>query len=508
MAKFAYTSSGPTTSRFFASDAFVKGLRGPVGSGKTVACCVEVFRHALEQEPNSEGLRQTRWAIIRNTQPELKTTTIKTWLDWFPESTYGKFNWSPPFTHRMKRGEIDCEVIFLALDQPEDVKKLLSLELTGAFVNETREVIKEVIDALTGRVGRFPSKRNGGCTWQGIIMDTNSPDEDHWWGIMAGEQPPPEDMTDEELDNLVKPSNWEFFSQPAAMIEVKDSEGKVLRYDDNPQRENKAGIDDEYYRRMLPGKGKDWINVYILNRYGSLLDGKPVYRSFSQEIHIDKTVEYNPNIDVWGGFDFGLTPSCILAQHFRGQWRVIDELVSRDMGMESFIPHLQRFLVQYGFQVNGENKRFRLYGDPAGDNRAETDEKTVYRILNGAGLKVIPASSNDISLRISAVNGPLTRLVDRKPGLVVHPRCKNIVKGFESGYHYKRLRLSGGTKFDNKPNKNQYSHPHDALQYLMLGGGEGRRLTSSGSGKTRVVKRKWDVFGRKSILGGRKTTLL
>ena len=61
--------------------------------------------------------------MVRNTQPELRTTTIKTWLDWFPEDTFGKFNWAPPFTHRIRKGELDIEVIFLALDKPEDVKK-------------------------------------------------------------------------------------------------------------------------------------------------------------------------------------------------------------------------------------------------------------------------------------------------------------------------------------------------------------------------------------------------
>ena len=34
---------------------FFRGIRGPVGSGKSVACCVEVFRRALEQKPNDEG---------------------------------------------------------------------------------------------------------------------------------------------------------------------------------------------------------------------------------------------------------------------------------------------------------------------------------------------------------------------------------------------------------------------------------------------------------------------
>ena len=78
------------------------------------------------------------------------------------------------------------EVLFLALDRPDDIEKLLSLELTGVWINEAREVAKAIVDGATMRVGRFPSMKDGGPTWYGVIADTNAPDEDHWWPIMEG----------------------------------------------------------------------------------------------------------------------------------------------------------------------------------------------------------------------------------------------------------------------------------------------------------------------------------
>ena len=39
--------------------------------------------------------------------------------------------------------------------------------------------------------------RDGGPSWYGVIMDTNSPDESHWWGIMSGEVAVPEYLTQE-----------------------------------------------------------------------------------------------------------------------------------------------------------------------------------------------------------------------------------------------------------------------------------------------------------------------
>ena len=68
---------GDTIKKFMKSDHFFRGLRGPVGSGKSVACWIEIFRRALAQEPGPDGIRRTRMAIIRNTNPQLKTTTIK-----------------------------------------------------------------------------------------------------------------------------------------------------------------------------------------------------------------------------------------------------------------------------------------------------------------------------------------------------------------------------------------------------------------------------------------------
>ena len=195
------------------------------------------MRKATMQKPNEQGVRRTRWAVVRNTNPQLKTTTIKTWRDWFSDDL-GRFHWSPPYTHHVRfalpdNSVVELEVIFLALDRQEDVKKLLSLELTGVWVNEAREISKSIVDACTMRVGRFPSMRDGGPSWYGVIMDTNAPDEVHWWGIMAGEVPTPEYLTADERLLMVKPDDWSFFKQAGAMFEKKDDQGNLTGYEAN-----------------------------------------------------------------------------------------------------------------------------------------------------------------------------------------------------------------------------------------------------------------------------------
>lgn len=188
---------------FHASEAFVRGVRGPIGTGKSVGMCVEIMSRAVRQKAHN-GIRKSRWAAIRNTYGELKTTTIRTWQDWFPDEM-APIKWDTPIVSRSQfdLGEgtsVDLEVLFISLDRPDDVKKLKSLELTGVWINEASELPKAILDMATGRVGRYPSARDGGASWSGIIMDTNCPDDDHWYYTMA---------------ETNRPDGYEFFSSLA-----------------------------------------------------------------------------------------------------------------------------------------------------------------------------------------------------------------------------------------------------------------------------------------------------
>lgn len=498
MADFNYKAAGPTVRAFMKSDKFFRGLRGPVGSGKSVACCVEILRRALAQKPSPDGIRRSRWAVIRNTNPQLRTTTIKTWESWFPEHDWGRITWHPPpYVHHIRKGTLDLEVIFLALDRPEDVKKLLSLELTGVWLNEAREIPKAIVDACTMRVGRFPSMKDGGPSWYGVIADTNAPDEDHWWPVMAGEAPLPDHISRDDALMLVKPETWEFFVQPGAMREIKAEDGIVTAYEKNPKAENLPNLTPNYYPDIIRGKGKTWIDVYVLNRLGSINEGKPVYPMFAPELHIARDgLLATPGAQIIVGLDFGLTPAAVFAQHVRGRWFILHELVAQDMGIVRFTE-----LLRTEMATRFPSASFTVYGDPAGDYRAQTDERTPFQILRSGGIKAYPTGSNDVALRIEAVASALNRLVDGQPGFVVDARCATLLRGFQGGYAYRRLQVSGHERHEEKPDKNRFSHIHDALQYCMLGAGEGRSLTRSGlSSKPVNGRAEFDVFSKRAPL--------
>ena len=500
MPEFKYKPDGVVLREYMKCNDFFRGIRGPVGSGKSVASAVEVFRRALQQAPNEQGIRRSRWAVIRNTGPQLKTTTIKTWLDWFPEDVYGPFLWGVPFTHRIMVGDVDLEVIFLALDDEADIRKLLSLELTGVWANEAREMPKAIIDACTMRVGRFPSMREGGPSWYGMIADTNAPEDDHWWPIMSGDAPIPEFMTPQEVLMLRKPEGWRFFTQPPAMVEEKNVDGDVIGYTISDEAENRKNLTPDYYNKIITGKSKDWIDVYVMNRLGTVSEGKVIYPDFNDQVHVAKEILYpSPNRTLYVGLDFGFQPAAIFAQRYaRGQWNILDEIVADDLSTPAFAGEIKAKIKELTSSVDQE---VRIFGDPAGDQRTpgREDSASAFKILKQHGIIAKPAPTNDPAVRIECVKAVIDRMIDGRPALLVSPKCATLKKGFVAGYCRRRINVNGAPRYEERPAKNKYSHPHDALQYLFLGAGEGRALTvgQSSSKPKAQAKTKWPVFGKK-----------
>ena len=354
-------SKSPTVWKFLNDNSFVRGMIGPVGSGKSYACCAEIFKRAVQQKPSKrDGIKYSRFVIVRNSYPMLKTTTLKTWLELFPEHIYGPVRNSPPITHHIKlpsregAAGIDLEVIFLALDQPKDVRKLLSLEVTGGWINEARELPKSIVDGLTHRVGRYPVKDDGGPTWRGVILDTNPCDDDHWIYRLSEKEPPKGKFA------------WKFFRQPPGVFEAKEvpeempeaqgfvhSAGKW--WQTNDKAENLNNLPVGYYEQLLGGKNLDWIRCYAEGKFTYVQEGKPVWSEYDDASMVDDC-QILDGVPIQIGLDFGLTPAAVFAQRTpKGVWNVLHELVTFDMGLERFCillkEDINRFFPKHDLQV-------------------------------------------------------------------------------------------------------------------------------------------------------------
>lgn len=456
------------------SDAFVAGIMGPIGSGKSTCCVMKLIRSMQKQKPLRDGWRRRRTAIIRNTYPELKTTTIKTWHQWVPAST-GTWKDSGPPTHRIidEAQKIDWEVMFIALDRPDDVRKLLSLELSDAWINEARSVPKAILDGLTGRVGRFPPRDGDfGCTDPQILMDTNPPDTDHWWYVLAERDTSNErnrqlwentQAIEEELRTIGALRRdqglFEFYRQPGGRA---------------PDAENVGNLPPGYYLKAMAGKDEQWIRVYVDGDYGFVLDGKPVYPEYRDSVHC-RSEGFAPiqRLPIYIGMDFGLTPAAVFAQILpNGQWRKHSELVTDNMGIIRFAAEVKRHIGRHyqGFAIAA------ITGDPAGTARND-DERTTFDLLKAHGVEAKPAATNAPTLRIEAVRDPMKRMIDGEPGMLINGLlCPMLRKGYAGGYNYRRIQVSGDERYQDVPDKNMFSHVCDADQYCVIGGGEGKAI--------------------------------
>lgn len=426
---------------FHRSDKFVRTIIGPIGSGKSVACVNEMLMKSLVQEP-FEGVRRTRWAVVRNSYRELADTTMETFFQWVPKGLGVMSVINNKFTLKLALGDgtsVEAEFLFRALAKPSDIKKLLSLEITGMFMNECRELPKAVLDMGSGRCGRYPAKFQGGASWHGVIMDTNPPDTDSWFYRLF----------EEDL-----PSNAAIFHQPSGR---------------SPEAENVENLPKDYYKNLELGKTDDWVRVYVDGLYGFLADGRPVYPEFKEDLHVAREdIKVDPNRTLYVGIDFGLTPAAAIGQiSATGQLRLIDELVTFDMGAVSFGKLLKEKLSTHPYDAC---KDVEIWADPAGEQRAQTDEVTPFMILMEQGVSAWPTHTNDPTIRREVVADKLMRLdFSGEPAFIISPKASMTRKSFAGGYCYKRVQVSGEERYKDVPNKGKFSHIGDAVQYLALG---------------------------------------
>jgi hypothetical protein len=466
---------GPVAGEFCLDNHEVAAIMGPVGSAKTTAAAMRIARHSYEQEKGPGGIARTRFAIVRNTGPQLNDTTLKSWLKLFPENVYGKFEKTQK-THRWRfvpkgmKKMIDAEFIFRALDDEDDVANLLSLEVTGFWFNELREINTSILAHAGRRAGRYPGADLGGCTWRGWIGDTNP------WPFTSDYH---------EMFVTNKRQGYEFFKQPGGMddnaenLENLEQTPETLKLPyDHPNRREQGRT---YYINALRDYSKDEADMYVHCKYGASRAGKPVFVSYNDNAHCkpfelgkfknDRGVTVTPLLI---GYDnTGRNPAALIAQKDNtGRWFIAYEFVEENMGMKQHAKELRAFLETEipGYVIE------KITCDPAGKAKGADDLDMPMLIRNEfKGVLVLNARTNDPTTRIEAVDGAFRRLVNGEPAILIHPRCKILRSACISEYHFRKMKTAGKERFAEDPEKNHpYSDIADALEYLMLGGGEGR----------------------------------
>ncbi|CAB4202092.1 hypothetical protein UFOVP1361_55 [uncultured Caudovirales phage] len=434
----------------------VKMLMGPVGSGKSSACCIHMYMTAMNMPRGKDGKKRCKWGVVRNTYSQLKTTTIRTWCTWFPEEIFGKVRGDSPLTHVIKNHEVEIEVIFLAVESLTDVQRLKSLELTAIYINEAQFFeSRELMQTFIERTNRFPDKHiTGGSLGKPlVIMDCNPPSNRHWiYQIFEKE----------------RPNGFAIYKMPPALIQNDDG-----TYRNNPDADYlwqvaEEGHEPSYWLDLAKGATQEYVNVSLMGKYGVLEEGRAIHPEYNDSLHYaSRIIDANSDLEIGLGWDFGNTPACAVVQLMpNSQFVILAEFWTEYMSLREFaqnivVPELDRM---YPFW----RKNYLSYHDPAG-GAMNPDGSTCLSILSECGINSQPAISNSPVFRRDALKYFLTRMPGGSPGFVLSSRCDMLREGLMGKFKYELIKSSAfseSKQYQEKPMKNMHSHICEALEYI------------------------------------------
>lgn len=478
-----YKPPGPVGAKFLNALGPIDLIMGPAGSGKTVCSVFKGPKIASEYWPIcNDGWIRFKLACIRDTYRDFARTALATWYEAFPIGNSFEIHHSGgqdrPVKHVMRwntrrPGYGDIPVEFQmetgAIGDANVEQFIKGYEISAGWGNEIDMMDERVPGLLFQRTGRYPKvediapqelervSRDGRKSFEKMGL-TADPNEIILPRIVWGDLNPP------DIDNWVytacvkeKWPGFNLYRQPSGLS--SNAENRVGKPRSSYELEA-ATQPDHIVRRMVHGE------------FGYALDGKPVYPEFSLQRHVaDAEITPRTGIPLALGFDAGGSPACTIDQFLpNGQNLSLHEICAQpgtgpgrfsEMVMEVL---LSRFA---GFAI-GE-----AWGDPSAFWGADKQAgelsfmETVSRALN---INILPAPSNEPALRQEAVRwylgAPIDASTERMQVDPVH--CPMLIGGFAAHYKLTKQASAGATDV-LAVQKNPYSHPHDAKQYVCLG---------------------------------------
>lgn len=409
---------------------------GGVGSGKSLILCVNMMMQGI--------LHGGEYVIARQFMPELRRTTLKTFLEVLPKELLVEFRVADAEVH-IKSVHGTAVYYFVGLDDPD---KLRSLNLSGFGIDEASQVSFEAFELLQGRL------RNKKGLRKGLIV-----------GNPAGH--------DWVYQTFVKQDK---FSDPA----VK----KQYRIIVAPSTEN-THLPSDYVKSMLGSWSPERIQREVMGSFDAF-EGQ-VYNEFRRDVHVVKPFAIPDNWVRGVGADHGYrNPACwlwcavdgdgniyIYREFYEREWD-IDEICNgkKDPKSGRRIPNnpgvisLNNKDKLEGIWIDPATKAHRGSVDSSGSTiKSEFDQYTEFLPL---GWDLYPAN-NGVQVGIDRVKQFLK--IDaktNKPRLFIFDTCVNVINEMVT-YRYAALAPNASTKSNEKevPVKKN-DHAMDALKYFIL----------------------------------------
>lgn len=431
---------GPIAAAFFACDADIAGIRGPVGSGKTTAHLRSRIRRAQMMPRSSiDGVRRYKVTIARETYRQLWATTIPSWWEVMPKSI-GKWagGRGDPVTHTVSFedpwGKIEFIAEFMAFGSSagEIEANMRGLQTTDLALEEADTNPVAVFTKGITRIDRFPPKDHFSNlpphlrSYGQVTASYNAPDEDNWTvRVIEGEGMDAEAA--QVRAALAEESvQIKFFRQPGF---------------DEPGCENLDNLGPKYYPRAIAGmraegRGND-VERLVYNRIGYIRVGDPVFRhQYKPNIHKSRVpLEALPGIPLRIGLDQGYFGAAVIGQFTAPfQWRILGELVFKE---GSFADQFGRALREMLDTRWPGHRVDTAYCDMAGNQMESLEDVTwMNTVAEAARLNIEPQrlGGNRIEPRLAVWRAAMDWSHFGNPGLIIDPSCKWILRGLENDY--------------------------------------------------------------------------
>lgn len=489
-----YQVPGPVAAAYIMSMGPIDLIRGPWGSGKTVASIFKIVRHAAVDFPVCrDGVVHVRTAAIRDTYREMAKTALASWLEAFPKG--GPYTASAkdaftggqdrPVKHVLewdvlrdwyvakgqwekRQTKVRLEMEFGAIGEQNLDSFFKGYEISMGWLNECDLVHEDAPGRLYGRTGRYPPEIDM-MPWEmerlGVVTDPDSGRESiNVPRIVAGDYNPPDEANwtyEREIEAPEKWPGYNFFAQPSGL---------------SPQAENRAGKSRHKYEeeeRQFGGASSAEARRNVHGQYAAKRIGTVVYDRFNITKHrSDVPLEPVRELPFYMGFDAGGRPACGIGQFMpNGQFRGLREIVSppdQVTGPDRFAAAVIEVLLRDFRDMSCGG----AWGDPSawyGADKVRGELAFMETVALALSINIQPTASNDIKSRIGAVDWYFGGDIDAvTPRSLWDPRLKYTIRGFVSQYHLTKASTKGQTDA-NEIQKNEYSHIQDAWQYLLFG---------------------------------------
>ena len=416
-------------------------FEGAVRAGKTTPSCAKLVEYAVAYP--GIHMAATRWA-----QDALDAQVRPAWRDM--AAKFGltlKWHADEQFDEVVGTGSRIYLRALRSTDERSRYSKLAGLTLAVVWADQPEEIPEDVYRAYV------PARLSQPKYPHEVWLTPNPPGESHW---LAKDFP---------LDPKLLPKHKHYI-----LTSVYD---------------NRMNLGEAYISDMETAypPGSVLRRRFIDGHRGLSIIGTPVYKGYYNRAMHEKDVEYEPEVPLLMGWDFGAHhPCCVFAQFLPwGEFRILGGVMGETMFLEDFVP----VVLQYQKAWFPNPCEVRATGDPAGSAmNSQGTMKSASDVLKSFGIyPQFVTGANAGEKRFAAIQGIagyMRRLTERGPAFSLNSRFWVVSKhaqrmspvtqdALEAGYVWAEESTTKTSHGVQRPRKDgHYDHQANCLEYIYL----------------------------------------